>query len=71
MASRPVPAWPAPSRLVCRANDRYAYGYVSKRMVRGMSGLEELLIRQGAMFLGFIVLIGVSYMVCNALVKKD
>lgn len=40
-------------------------------MVRGMSGLEELLVRQGAMFLGFIVLIGVSYMVFNALVKKD
>jgi hypothetical protein len=36
-----------------------------------MSGFEELLIRQGGMFLGLFVLIAVAYICLNAIVKKD
>lgn len=36
-----------------------------------MQGFEELLIRQGAMVFGLIVLIAVAYLFFNAIVKKD
>jgi hypothetical protein len=36
-----------------------------------MTGFERLLVEQGAMFIGFFVLVGVAYLVFNAILKRD
>ncbi len=36
-----------------------------------MNALEQLAIHQGAMFLGFFVLIAVGYLIFNAIVGRD
>lgn len=45
--------------------------WIWKRRRIDISGFEEFFIQQGALFFGFFVLVGVSYLFFNAIVRKD